>query len=70
MCGITGIIRFDDLNVNLNQLKTFTDSLAHRGPDGSGYKIYNNGSVGLGHRRLAILDLSDAGKQQIGRAHV
>jgi len=38
-----------------------TASLAHRGPDGSG--IYIDGNVGLGHRRLAILDLSDAGSQ-------
>jgi len=38
-----------------------TDSLAHRGPNGFG--VYAEGSVGLGHRRLSILDLSEAGRQ-------
>ena len=42
-------------------LKLMTDAIAHRGPDGEGHWI--EGSVGLGHRRLAIIDLSPAGRQ-------
>ena len=37
-------------------LKRMTDALAHRGPDGEGF--YTDGGLGLGHRRLAIIDLS------------
>lgn len=40
-----------------------TDALAHRGPDGEGFWINATNNVGFGHRRLAILDLSEAGKQ-------
>lgn len=43
------------------QLRKMTDAIAHRGPDGEGF--YNDGFVGLGHRRLAIIDLSPAGHQ-------
>jgi asparagine synthase (glutamine-hydrolysing) len=44
-------------------LATMTDSLVHRGPDGRGQAVLGN--VGFGHRRLAILDLSDAGAQPL-----
>ena len=44
-------------------LKLFTDSMSHRGPDGSGYELLNNSTLGFGHRRLSILDLSEAGRQ-------
>lgn len=40
-----------------------TDSLAHRGPDGEGHWVNPSGKTGLGHRRLSIIDLSDAGHQ-------
>ncbi|MBU0995219.1 MAG: asparagine synthase (glutamine-hydrolyzing) [Proteobacteria bacterium] len=57
MCGITGIAYLrGDKKVALKTLKTMTDVLAHRGPDGEGFYINNN--VGLGHRRLSIIDLS------------
>src|SRR5438876_11475627 len=61
MCGITGIFNLDDKPVSATILKRMTDSIAHRGPDGDGQ--YVEGAVGLGHRRLAIIDLSEAGHQ-------
>lgn len=61
MCGIYGIIRFDGAPVMADMITAMSDRLAHRGPDGAGF--YLDGSLGLGHRRLAILDLSSAGHQ-------
>jgi len=61
MCGITGIINFDLEPTSATLLKQMTDAIKHRGPDGEGHFIWNN--VGLGHRRLAIIDLSQAGNQ-------
>ncbi len=61
MCGIAGILRFDGAAAQPELLKRMTDVLAHRGPDGEG--VYLSGPLGLGHRRLAILDLSSAGRQ-------
>jgi asparagine synthase (glutamine-hydrolysing) len=61
MCGIAGIARSDASAVDGRLLVRMTRSLAHRGPDGEGF--YTSSGVGLGHRRLAIIDLSDAGTQ-------
>lgn len=61
MCGIAGIIYFDNITPKPEIIKRMTDVMAHRGPDDEG--IYISGPVGLGHRRLAIIDLSPAGKQ-------
>ncbi|OGR90237.1 MAG: asparagine synthase (glutamine-hydrolyzing) [Elusimicrobia bacterium RIFCSPLOWO2_01_FULL_59_12] len=61
MCGIAGIYQQNEEPVALDLLKRMTDSIAHRGPDGEGHSI--QGPVGLGHRRLAIIDLSPAGRQ-------
>lgn len=61
MCGIAGIINFDHRPVASSIIKAMTDSIAHRGPDGEGQFI--DQCVGLGHRRLAILDLSHAADQ-------
>jgi asparagine synthase (glutamine-hydrolysing) len=57
MCGIVGLVRFDpgDL-VDEARLKRMRDVLRHRGPDGEG--LWSEGSVGLGHRRLAIVDVA------------
>lgn len=64
MCGIAGFV---DYNVQSSEktLKKMTDVLHHRGPDDSGYSFYANSSfqIGLGHRRLSILDLSRHGHQ-------
>ena len=61
MCGIAGIFNFDGEPVERGLLKRMTDAIAHRGPDGEGH--YVDGPIGLGHRRLAIIDLSDAARQ-------
>ena len=61
MCGIAGILHRDGRPASIATLKSMTDLIAHRGPDGEGH--YCNGSVGLGHRRLSIIDLTDAARQ-------
>jgi len=63
MCGIAGIIKFNSSIILNNEIDELTDSLAHRGPDGRGTWFNQNKNVALGHRRLSILDLSDAGHQ-------
>lgn len=61
MCGIAGIFRFSKQNVQKETLQRMTGLLKHRGPDGCGFYLDKN--LGLGHRRLSILDLSEKGKQ-------
>jgi asparagine synthase (glutamine-hydrolysing) len=61
MCGIAGLIHLDGAPVSPAVLQKMTDAIAHRGPDGEGHWI--DAQVGLGHRRLAIIDLSPAGQQ-------
>lgn len=61
MCGIAGLIQLDGSPVLPEILKRMTDAIAHRGPDGEGQWI--EGGVGIGHRRLSIIDLSEAGHQ-------
>ena len=63
MCGIVGMYNFDGSKVEQQELDRFTDSLSHRGPDGRGTYIDENACLGFGHRRLAILDLTDSGHQ-------
>ena len=63
MCGIAGIISTNPIHLSNDRLKVMTDSIAHRGPDGEGFWINKNNNVGFGHRRLAIIDLSDAAAQ-------
>jgi len=62
MCGIAGIWSFKN-TVALGSIQRFTDAISHRGPDGSGYVLLNENKLAFGHRRLSILDLSEAGKQ-------
>ena len=65
MCGICGIFNLNGEPVSPVNLRTMTDSMAHRGPDGEGF--YIDSFLGLGHRRLAIIDLSsEAGQPMIG----
>lgn len=61
MCGIAGIFHLNGAPASSVILKRMTDKIAHRGPDGEGH--YVDGPTGLGHRRLAIIDLSPAGHQ-------
>ena len=61
MCGIAGVLNLDGAPADKNVLKAMTDILAHRGPDGEGQWL--RGPVGLGHRRLSIIDLSHQADQ-------
>ena len=64
MCGISGFIDFTN-KTDLSVLKKMNDTMYHRGPDGEGLKMYNtpNATIGFGHRRLSIIDLSEGGSQ-------
>ncbi len=62
MCGIAGILQTHGQH-GLVQVRAMTDALAHRGPDGEGSWSNEGATVLLGHRRLAILDLSPAASQ-------
>ncbi|RLB94485.1 MAG: asparagine synthase (glutamine-hydrolyzing) [Deltaproteobacteria bacterium] len=61
MCGIAGIFNLNGAPIAHRTIKAMTDSIAHRGPDGEGHYIDVN--VALGHRRLAIIDLSPKAAQ-------
>lgn len=61
MCGIAGIIGIDDEALLGQRITRMNQAMRHRGPDGEGSFIEQG--VGLGHVRLSIIDLSDAGKQ-------
>jgi len=61
MCGVVGTLSLAGEPASPVLLRRMTDAVAHRGPDGEG--IFTDGPLGLGHRRLAIIDLSQAGHQ-------
>ncbi len=62
MCGIAGYIYKDiGQQADVEKLKQMTDIISYRGPDDEGHFI--NGNIALGHRRLSIIDLSEAGHQ-------
>ena len=60
MCGISGIFNFES-KINFEELKNFNNSLNHRGPDSEGY--YVSDGIGLGHKRLKIIDLTENASQ-------
>ena len=64
MCGISGFIDFTK-KTDRTILEKMNRIMAHRGPDGEGYGIYNSNTatIGLGHRRLSIIDLTEGGSQ-------
>ena len=73
MCGIFGIVDIKNRFIDERSIRQVLSALAHRGPNDEGVYISNQGpevrgqerkpSVGLGHRRLSIIDLSPAGQQ-------
>jgi asparagine synthase (glutamine-hydrolysing) len=68
MCGITGVIGFDNsLQINESKLKKMASYLKYRGPDREGYYVRRNAdySVALAHKRLSIIDLSKKGDQPL-----
>lgn len=64
MCGISGFADFTN-KTGRDILEKMNRIIAHRGPDGEGYGFYSgpNAHIGLGHRRLSIIDLSEGGRQ-------
>ncbi len=61
MCGIAGILSYRGGAVKPDAVRRMTDIIAHRGPDGEG--VWVDGAIGLGHRRLSIIDLSSLAAQ-------
>lgn len=61
MCGIAGILNFNGAPIEKSVIASMTDAIAHRGPDSDGHWL--NGGIGLGHRRLSIIDLSHEADQ-------
>jgi asparagine synthase (glutamine-hydrolysing) len=61
MCGIAGILNRGGGNVNQAVIQAMTDAMRHRGPDSAGFFVES--PIGLGHRRLSIIDLSSAANQ-------
>lgn len=61
MCGLAGELRFDGRAADIDAIRRMTECMVHRGPDGAG--VWAHGPIGLGHRRLSIIDLSAAGAQ-------
>ena len=66
MCGIAGYLNLDGKPASFEVVQRMTSAIAHRGPDGEGQWV--EGNVGIGHRRLAIIDLSPAAHQPMFNA--
>src|SRR3954463_15759916 len=66
MCGVVGVYEGNGKPPDGRILLAMREALAHRGPDGKG--LYLDGQIGLGHRRLAIIDLSAAADQPMQSA--
>lgn len=63
MCGITGFVAFAGSGAGQSVLDGMKETLSHRGPDAGGTFLESDGKVGIAHRRLAVLDLSETGAQ-------
>ncbi len=76
MCGIVGALSFSNTRFNITEeyIVKMRDVMSHRGPDGAGVWISSDRRIGLGHRRLSIIDLSIAANQPMsnmdGRLHI
>lgn len=68
MCGIAGVFRFEAESQpgDLDAVRLMMDAQRHRGPDAEG--IYSDAHIVMGHRRLSIIDLSEAGRQPMANA--
>jgi len=84
MCGICGIVSLDNKPIDVSVIKNMADTVRHRGPDGEGFLLAHkesgawqtseeiangNWQIALGHRRLSIIDLSNAGCQPMSYAN-
>ena len=68
MCGIAGLFHFEkERKIDKKILERMTKVLSHRGPDGENYFVTNN--VGLGHRRLAVIDLSTGSQPMVSQSN-
>ena len=65
MCGICGVWEYGAASgrVELGVVERMRDTMPHRGPDDTGAELFDGGRLGLGFRRLSIIDLSPAGHQ-------
>jgi len=63
MCGIVGRLNFNGKPIKRAEIEKMAQAIRHRGPDNQG--VYIKGQVGLGNRRLSIIDLSSAGNQPV-----
>jgi asparagine synthase (glutamine-hydrolysing) len=70
MCGIVGALAFKNSSFEIKRdyIERMRDTMIHRGPDGCGTWISDDGAVGFGHRRLSIIDLSEAASQPMSNA--
>ncbi|MDH5457278.1 MAG: asparagine synthase (glutamine-hydrolyzing), partial [Nitrospinota bacterium] len=70
MCGIVGAIAFKNSSFKIHNdyIEQMRDTMIHRGPDGCGTWISDDGKVGFGHRRLSIIDLSESATQPMCNA--
>jgi asparagine synthase (glutamine-hydrolysing) len=68
MCGIAGILAYHNAAppANVEEILRIREAMSSRGPDGAGLWISEDGRLALAHRRLSIIDLSDAGAQPMG----
>lgn len=64
MCGIAGVFDRGDQPVDRASLVPMAEAVRHRGPDADGF--WTDAGIGLAHRRLSVIDVSDAGRQPIG----
>ena len=64
MCGIAGVFNRDGRTVERAWLTAMASTLCHRGPDADGF--WTDAGLGLAHRRLSVIDVSEAGRQPLG----
>ncbi|OXX53563.1 hypothetical protein B9J80_09040, partial [Vibrio sp. V12_P9A6T4] len=71
MCGIVGLVEFK-CKLEEEIIEKMADAISHRGPDNFGFYLDHNAdySIGLGHRRLSILDLTGSGHQPMTFEHL